>query len=75
MSLVSLERGVVAELDVHGALPQLRHAVGEVVDHGRRRRLVVHLQESLQKQFRVSATSTKLQENVMEICVRPSMVK
>ena len=47
MSLVSLQGGVVAELHVHAALPQLSHAVGKVVDHGDRGRLLLHLEESL----------------------------
>ena len=47
VSLVSLERGVVAELHVHAPLPQLRHAVREVVHHRDRRRLLLHLQECL----------------------------
>ena len=47
MSLVSLERGVVAELDINAALPQLRHAVCEIVDHRDCRRLLLHLQERL----------------------------
>ena len=47
MGLVSLEGGVVAELDVHAPLPQLRDAVCEVVHHRDRRRLLLHLEESL----------------------------
>ena len=38
---------MVAELDVHGSLPELRHAVGEVVDHGDGGALLLHLQEGL----------------------------
>ena len=47
MSLISLQGGVVAELHVHAALPQLRHTVGEVVDHGDGGRLLLHLKEGL----------------------------
>ena len=47
MSLVSLERGVVAELDIHASFPQLRDAVCEVIDHRDRGWFLLHLQESL----------------------------
>ena len=47
MSLISLQGGVVAELHVHAALSQLRHTVGEVIDHGDGGRLLLHLQEGL----------------------------
>ena len=45
--LVSLQCRVVTKLDVDRALPELGHAVGEVVDHGHGAGLLLHLQEGL----------------------------
>ena len=38
---------MVTELDVHGPLTQLRHAVGEVVDHRNGAAFLLHLEEGL----------------------------
>ena len=47
MRLIRLEFLVCGVLDVDGPFSQLRHAVGEVVDHAGGAGLVFHLQEGL----------------------------
>ena len=70
VSLVSLERGVVAELDINAALPQLRHAVCKVVHHRDRRRLLLHLEECLvlALQHQHIGHSTKRNSQMDDLC-------